>query len=573
MTRREGGPDAGTAEPIEVGSISFADYDRDGFVDLFLGGSGDTNRLYRNNGDLTFTNVTPEAGVETAVGACGSVFFDYDDDGWLDIFVAGCNRPGPTVRNQLFHNNRDGTFTDVSAESGVGIIGDWMGVTAGDYDQDGDIDLFVTNVGLESCVGTWANALYRNNGDGTFTDVGIEAGVGLLEFGWGCSFADFDNDGYLDLTYVGSLNGCMGNPGRILFNNRDGKFADASARPVPRLATGGILRRGSSGRDEGPLPLAMSPAYPMDLSNEVTSGVAVGDFDNDGFTDVFMAVARGTSCQPVLLRNLGNDNRSVTIRLVGTVSNRDAIGARVEVSAGDLRQMKGVYAGSSTLSMDSQWLTFGLAKHESTDRVKVTWPLGLVEVFPNLAAGQTVTLVEGQGTVETAGPELIGVVDAAGDTWISPLGESVGLSSFRIEASEALQLRGDPQVVVTGGATPVVSLVSEGDGVHVVELAPAPEPGQWVKITLPVTGEVSGGEADLTVWVAHHPGDLNQDGNVNISDATALGEGFRTQGSTALLDLNRDGVVNVRDATAFGGIWFGTESTRSWNGSRLPDRP
>ena len=152
VTRREGGPDAGTAEPIEVGSISFADYDRDGFVDLFLGGSGDTNRLYRNNGDLTFTNVTPEAGVETAVGACGSVFFDYDDDGWLDIFVAGCNRPGPTVRNQLFHNNRDGTFTDVSAESGVGIIGDWMGVTAGDYDQDGDIDLFVTNVGLESCV-------------------------------------------------------------------------------------------------------------------------------------------------------------------------------------------------------------------------------------------------------------------------------------------------------------------------------------------------------------------------------------------------------------------------------------
>lgn len=341
---------------------------------------------------------------------------------------------------------------------------------------------------------------------------------------------------------------------------------------MPGTGGGGRPRRGGGGSaDEPPVP-----AIPIDLSGSITSGVARADYDNDGFADVFVAVdaTAGGRCEPLLLRNLGNDNNWVRIELVGTASNRDAVGARVEVSAGGMTQLKGVYAGSSFASMDSQRLTFGMASATSTNRIKVTWPSGLTEFFPNIAAGQAVTLVEGQGSVESAGPELVGIMGAGGDTWISPLAESVALTRFRIEASEALQLRGDPQVLVTGGATPVASLVSEGDGVHVVELTPAPEPGQWVKLTLPVTGEVSGGEADLTVWVAHHPGDINQDGVVNIRDATAFGEEFGGRASPRLVDLNGDGVVDVRDATAFGDIWRGAgDATKAWEGHELPPKP
>ena len=161
----------------------------------------------------------------------------------------------------------------------------------------------------------------------------------------------------------------MGNPGTLLFNDRNGAFDNHTA------------------------------SMPVNLASRFTSGVAHGDFDNDGFVDLLVVVETwdGDPGTPVLLRNLGNDNKHVTVRLQGTLSNRDAVGARVTVAAGDLRQIKEIYAGSSMASQDSQWLNFGIAADAETDEVRVRWPGGSQELFADIAGGQTVTLIEGQG--------------------------------------------------------------------------------------------------------------------------------------------------------------------------------
>ena len=324
-------------------------------------------------------------GLDFAIGACVASFSDYDSDGWTDIFVANCADLDLTIPGinpvrtpfQLLRNNGNLTFTDVAPEAGLVDLGAWMALTIADIDGDLDLDLFATNVGNLIPL-RFPHILYENNGDGTYTNIATEAGVANWEFGWGASFTDIDNDGDEDLFYAGSLPSVgfigpgLGSPGRLFLNNGEGVFTRASA---------------------------------FDQSKKFTSGVAVGDFDNNGFPDV---VVVATSFQlpdgplvpgkPLLLKNKGNRNNWLTVRLVGTTSNRGGVGARVKVKVGNLRQIKEVYAGSSFLSTNSPWLTFGFENRKRRADIVVTWPSGLTERFVDVATNQTVTLIEATGT-------------------------------------------------------------------------------------------------------------------------------------------------------------------------------
>ena len=382
---------AGIPFPLHGGMAAFGDINRDGFLDLFVASPGNIllaiptrNRLFLNKGNRTFTEISASAGINTNLGACAVQFSDFDNDGWPDIFVANCNgfdaplTPIPTPF-ELFRNNHNLTFTNVATRAGLAPvpgnpsqgIGFWMAVTIGDFNRDGKLDLFATNVG-NNCCGA-PPGLFRNNGDRTYTDVGSFTlpNEALLEFGWGASFADFDNDGNEDIFYDGSLplfgliGPGIGSPGRYLRNNGNGTF---------------------------------STAEEFGLADAYTTGMAVGDFNNDGFPDVFVTVTDlGIPGQhSLLLKNVGNSNNWLTVKAVGIRSNRGAVGARVKLVSSDMTQIKEIYAGTGFLSTNSPWVTFGMGNRQKAN-IEINWPSGLEELFPDLSANQGVTLVEGKG--------------------------------------------------------------------------------------------------------------------------------------------------------------------------------
>lgn len=361
--------------PSTTLSAAMADVNNDGLVDLFMtgagtqDGNGPPNRLFINQGNLKFRDRSVFAGVDTDIGACAAFFTDVNDDGFIDLHVANCVPFFPPSPNELFMNNGDSTFTEVAVGAGLGNAGYWMGFAPGDFNNNGFIDIFVTNLGPGF---NEFHALYRNNGNGTYTDVAAAAGASVFEFGWGATMTDFDNDGRVDIFFAGSdptfaIGPGLGNPGTMLFNNGNSTFTNHTAD------------------------------MPTNLSNRLTSGVAAADYDNDGFMDIVVAAVAigGDPGGPTIFRNLGNANRWLTIKLQGTVSNRDAVGARVRVVAGGLTRTKEIYAGMSFLSQDSMWLTFGLGSSPEADSVEVRWPSGLVETILNVASGQSITMIEG----------------------------------------------------------------------------------------------------------------------------------------------------------------------------------
>ena len=395
---------AGVSDPRWSTGASFVDYDHDGYLDLFvsnyvdfdinhlpefgqgqtcqyksipvqcgprgLKGAGDS--LFHNNGDGTFTDVSKQAGVADPEGfyGLGVMTSDFDDDGWVDIFVANDSTP-----NFHYRNNGDGTFKEIGFSAGTAVNENGseqgsMGVTAGDYDHDGKMDLFITNFADEY------NTLYHNDGKNSFTDVSYAAKVAAVSLpyvGWGTKFFDFDNDGWVDL-FVANGHVYPQLPSyrqpRLLFrNNRDGTFSEVSAE------FGALL-----------------------TENRASRGVAFGDIDNDGDVDLIVTDLDGS---PQLLRNdNGNANNSILIKTIGVKSNRSGIGARVKVVAGDLTQVDEVRSGDSYLSQSDLRLHFGLEKRTKIDLIEVRWPSGVVDKITGVGVNRIITVKEGQGKVD-----------------------------------------------------------------------------------------------------------------------------------------------------------------------------
>jgi hypothetical protein len=341
---------------------------------------GDTNILYHNNGDGTFTDVSEKAGILKPGPrySITSVSYDFDNDGWPDIYVAVDSEP-----SILFKNNHDGTFTDVAVMAGCAYNDDGheqagMGLGVADYDCDGWLDIFKTNFADDTC------NLYHNNGDGTFSDLSFDSGVGINNsyVAWGCGFIDYDNDGWSDIVQVNghvypeidhyNFGETFKNPRLVYKNLGNGHFKDVSA--------------------------IMGPGMTAKYSSR---GAAFGDFDNDGGMDVLIL---NMNELPSLLKNVGGNKQNwIKIKLVGTKCNRTAIGARVRVVTGKHIQMDEVNSGSSVMSQNDLRLHFGLGAVETVDMIEVKWPTTQkLEKFMRVKANQIITIREGDGIVSPA---------------------------------------------------------------------------------------------------------------------------------------------------------------------------
>jgi enediyne biosynthesis protein E4 len=388
-------------------AAGWLDYDRDGYLDLLVtnyvqydvdhpvscGGnkpgyraychpdsfSGSSPRLYHNNKDGTFTDATKTAGLENRDGkSLAVVLADLNGDGWPDIFIAN-----DTQRNFLYLNNRNGTFRDATYSSGAGFSEDGkaeagMSADAADLRNAGLYDLFVSHLDFQ------LNRLYRNNGEGVFTDATIPSGIGQSNYrnsSFGARFFDFDNDGWRDLLVINGHildNIAIYHPNvtyqeekRLYRNVGSGKFVDASASQ----------------------PAAFR-------APRVGRGLAVGDYDNDGWQD-FVVSNNGEAGQ--IFHNEGNSsdgarqNHWLGVHLVGTKSNRDGLGAKLKLTAGDLVSFDQAKGGMSYCSSQDPRIYFGLGQRAKIDALEIAWPSGVVDVLRNIGPDQIITVEEGRG--------------------------------------------------------------------------------------------------------------------------------------------------------------------------------
>jgi len=382
-------------------SALWFDFDRDGLLDLFvcnyvrwspehdvfcsLDGKhksyctpeayrGDTCWLFHNRGDGTFEDVTASSGIfDSSSKSLGVAMLDYDQDGWPDLLVANDTQP-----NKLYKNLRNGKFKDVGVEAGVAFSADGkaragMGVAVGDFENSGKPGIAITNFDNEMI------GLYRAGTSGTFDDIAMPSGLGAASrstLGFGCAFFDANLDGWLDLAVanghidetVRNIRGNVGyaQPPQLFLNQGGGKFRD-----VAQEVGGGF---------DTPI---------------VGRGLAYGDFDRDGDLDLLLTTNNGPA---YLFRNDQTaGNRSIRFQLVGTKSNRDAIGAVVKLYHGGQMQSRLVHGGSSYLSQSELAVTFGVEKTRQIDRITIDWPSGRHEEYKDLATGQTYEVVETKG--------------------------------------------------------------------------------------------------------------------------------------------------------------------------------
>jgi hypothetical protein len=436
---------AGISNSTQGMGLIVGDYDNDGWPDMYVTSYGSA-KLYRNNGNGTFSDETKRAGVDNNLWGTSAAFFDYDNDGYLDLFV--CNyltydeknlpctfydgKPYCSINKfngspgRLFHNNRDGTFTDVSERAGISNAkGKGLGVVALDYDNDGRIDIFQANDAA-------ANFLFHNDGQGIFSEVALAAGVafdpdGNARGGMGADAEDLDGDGLLEIfvaNFSGQTNALFHNDGGGLFSERTNKLGLGTVS----IPMSGFGARFFDYNNDGLADLFVLNGHPFEPINklfpettyaeppflfentgqgfrEVAAehgeplkkryagrGLAVGDIDNDGDTDLLLL---NVGEPPVLLRNDGaNRNHWLGLKLVGAQSNRDGIGAKVTVRIGARRYNKQLLGGGSYCAASDQRLLFGLGTNLKLDEINVKWPSGKTSSLRNVRANQYLTIKE-----------------------------------------------------------------------------------------------------------------------------------------------------------------------------------
>ena len=415
--------------------MTVGDFDNDSYPDIYISNHG-ANVLYHNNGNGTFSDVTKKSGVGGNECSVGAVWLDYDNDGYLDLYVgnyinfdpqynyyyAPDGFPGPMaydgVPDVLYHNNGDGTFEDVTQAMGVfNTDGRAMGVGAADYDNDGFVDIFVSNdhmnnylyhnegggkfvdrgimsgvafnqigeatISMSVDFADYNNdglldlfvsddvycSLYRNEGNGVFSEMSYNAGIAVAcgQFvGWASSFLDYDNDGDLDLFKVnGELKHLYGQEDQLFENNGNGKFIDVSTE------------RGVYFQEE-----------------KVGRGACFGDYDNDGDIDAYIVNLNDNGA--LLRNNKGNESNWISLDLIGETSNRDGIGASVTVISGGIKQFAQKKSSSGYLSQNDPRMHFGLGNNEMIESIEVIWPSGKIQLLENIKAGQFLTIKESE---------------------------------------------------------------------------------------------------------------------------------------------------------------------------------
>ena len=438
---------SGTGDTGYGMAAAAGDIDNDGDADLYVANFGE-DTLYRNNGDGTFTDITKAAGIDNDLWGIAAIYLDFDVDGDLDIFVVNylvyeLSMPVTTFKgivgyghprsyegtpDVLYRNNGDGTFTNIAETAGVTnpTEGRGMAAVACDYDNDGFPDIYVTN-------DTNRNFLYHNNGDGTFTDESLFIGVGYDESGvaegsMGVDCGDYNGDGWLDLIVANSEK-------VTLYKNEQGLlFIDVTADSglqQPTLPFVGFSPLFLDYDNDGHLDLFCANGHPqdvieilmdhetyaqrdqmfqnkgdgtyMDVSETagayftealVGRAAATADYDNDGDTDI---VIMNSNQRAVLLRNDGGNQKNwIGIKLVGSQSNRDGIGAKVTVSTEDMTQMREVKSGSSYASGSDTRLLFGLGQNQRVEKISIVWQSGTTQVLENMSINQTLTIVESE---------------------------------------------------------------------------------------------------------------------------------------------------------------------------------
>jgi hypothetical protein len=450
------------AEGLYAQGVAVGDYDNDGYPDLYVTGYGRAI-LYHNNGNGTFTDVTAKAGVaDLDQWSTSAGWFDYDKDGYLDLLVCnyiewspknnlwcGEHRPGYRaychpdnyrgLKLKLYHNNRDGTFTDASEKSGVGVPeAKGMGVVLTDLNNDGWPDIFIAN-------DTWPNFLFVNNKDGTFKDVSFSSGVaasedGKYEAGMGADAADVDGDGWEDL-YVTHLDFELN---RLYRNNHDETFDDAtysSGIGNKAIFLSGVSMKFMDYDNDGWMDIFQTNGAMLDniqmYHSEVTyaepklmfrnlgkgkfekvsellgpdfmrptagRGCAVADFDNDGDLDIAV-VNRGD--YPELLRNDGgNANNWLEVMLVGVKSNRDGVGAALKLTSEGFTEYKQRKGGMSYMSAHDPRVHFGLGQRKTIESLEITWPGGAVDKLTSVPINQIITVKEGVGIIPRNFPRI-----------------------------------------------------------------------------------------------------------------------------------------------------------------------
>ncbi len=335
-------------------TILLADIDRDGFLDIYVANIQGENAMFRNNGNLTFEDITESSGTSDTQLSMGAMFFDYDNDGDPDLYLTHDGNQAYI----MLQNDGTGNFMDVSASSGTNYEGLGMGVDFGDVNNDGWLDIYITNLSY--------NTLYLNNGDGTFSDISEAAMIRDPGMGWGTTFLDYDNDGLQDIYMVN----------------------DSYFSPLPNIL---YRNKGDNTFEEVAIDSPVASMY-------ASYGTACTDMNHDGLIDIFITNS-GSDGNQLFENNLSSPGNWFKIKLEGTISNRSAIGARVTINAAGKIFTDEVSGGTGYASQNSFTLHFGLGDIEEVEELTIRWPNGLVETYNGLAVNQMITAIENESFV------------------------------------------------------------------------------------------------------------------------------------------------------------------------------